>query len=265
MHLNGWDIALLLSVSVQATLVAYARTPRTKALLITFPIPTTFAYLALGQPVDATNMLGVALLMLFTHGVRWLHVHGNRHIILAIICGACLYSLLGCAIAYVVPRHEWTFWTASAAVLAVGGTLLWFLPQRDEPSHRSPLPIYVKLPIVMAVVTCLILGKHWLQGFMTVFPMVGVVAAYEARHSLWTMARQMSVIMLTLGPMLIAIHMAQPLVGPYGALAIGWLVFAGTLPVMERLKDRCRGDSDGYMRTDASDSSDRSDVLTNRL
>ncbi len=228
--MNCWDITLLIVVSIQATSVAYARTPQTKALLVTFPLPTSFAYLALGQPVDATNMLGLALLMLFTHIVRWLHVFWNQHIIVAIVCAAFLYTLLGCAIAHLLPCHEnGMFWMASGAVLLLGWALLWFQPPRDEPSHRSPLPIHLKLPIIMAVITGLILGKHWLQGFMTVFPMVGVVAAYEARHSLWTMSRQMSVIMLTIGVMLIAMHLAQPHTGQYGALAIGWLVFACAL------------------------------------
>ena len=48
---------------------------------------------------------------------------------------------------------------------------------------------------------------------------------------------------LTMVPVMIAMHLAQPHTGPYGALAIGWLVFAVALPAMERLKDRYRGES----------------------
>ncbi len=238
MHLNGWDIALLLVVSVQATLVAYVRQPRSKALLVMFPFPFSVAYLALGRPVDATNVLGLALLLLFIHGVRWLHLHGKRPIVLAIVVAACLYGLLGSAITRVLPRQEWIFWTTCVAVLALGATVLRLQPHRDEPMYRSSLPVYVKLPIIMAVVVSLILSKQWLQGFMTVFPMVSVMAAYEARHSLWTLTRQFPVLILIMVPMMTAMHLTQPHVGPYGALAIGWLVFAAALPVAERLKDR---------------------------
>lgn len=233
-----WDIALLLVVSTQATLTAYVRQPQAKALLVTFPFPFSVAFMALGRPLDATNVLGLALLLIFAHGVRWLHVHGKHHIILAIVGAALLYGVLGGAIARVLPAREWVFWAACAVVFFLGAAFLRLQPHRDEPSHRSPLPVYVKLPVIMAVIAILIVGKGWLQGFMTVFPMVTVVAAYEARHSLWTLSRQIPVVIFTLGPMMIAMHLAQPHTGPYGALAIGWLVFAIALPAAEWLKQR---------------------------
>jgi len=92
--MERWDIALLIVVSIQATLVAYVRQPRAKALLVTFPFPFSLAYLSVGRPVDATNVLGMALLLLFVHGVRWLHVHGKRHIVLAIIGYYVLQAIL---------------------------------------------------------------------------------------------------------------------------------------------------------------------------
>ncbi len=238
--MNDWDIALLIVVSIQATLIAYIRQPRAKALLVSFPFPFSVAYLSLGRPVDATNVLGLALLLLFIHAARWLHVRVKWPIIVAIAGAACLYSLLGGAIARALPREDWTFWAACAAVLALGAIVLRLQPHRDEPAHRSPLPVYVKLPIVMAVVAGLIASKQWLQGFMTVFPMVTVIAAYESRHSLWTLTRQFPVVMLTLGPMMIAMRLTQPRAGPYGALAIGWLVFAAALPAAQWLRDRPR-------------------------
>ena len=236
--MTRWDIALLLVVSVQATLTAYVRQPRAKALLVTFPFPFSLAYMSVGRPVDASNVLGLALLLLFAHGVRWLHVHGKRHIILAIIASALTYGLLGGAIARILPHGEWPFWVACAGVLAVGAIFLYLQPHRDEPSHRSPLPVYLKLPIIMGVIALLILSKEWLRGFMTVFPMVTVVAAYEARHSLWTLTRQITVVILTVVPMMIAMHIAQPYVGQYRALAAGWLAFAVALPAAEWVKER---------------------------
>jgi len=240
MHLSAWDIALLLVVSLQAALTAYVRHPRRKALLVTFPVPFSLAYLAVGRPVDATNVLGLVLLLLFAHVVRWLHIHAGRHIVFAIASSALLYGLLGGAIARVIPDGRHTFWIACAAVLAGGVLFLHFQPHREEPGHRSPLPVYIKLPAIMAVIAILILSKHWLRGFITVFPMVTTVAAYEARHSLWTLSRQIPVVMLSACPLMIAMHLAEARFGRGTALAIGWLVFAAALPAAEWLKRRAR-------------------------
>ncbi|MCF7855231.1 MAG: hypothetical protein K9N51_10580 [Candidatus Pacebacteria bacterium] len=251
MNFTIWDILLLLVVSLQATLIAYVRQPRVKALIVTFPFPFSVAFLALGQPVNGTNMLGLILLLLFTHGVRWLHLHARHPIIPSIVGSALGYCLLGAAIARVLPREAWTFWAAAGLVFCVGAVLVRFQPHRAEPAHRSPLPLYVKLPLIMAIITGLIVAKHWLQGFMTVFPMVGVIAAYEARHSLWTMTRQIPVIMLALGAMMIAMFLTQSHIGAYGALGIGWLVFGATLLCVECYRSNvCPDQAD---RTDPGD------------
>ncbi len=229
--MNPWDIALLLTVSLQATAIAYLRAPRAKALLITFPFPFSLAFMALGRPVDATNMLGLALLLLFMHAVRWFYKGLGRHIILAIVCAALLYGLAGSAIAAIIPRTLSTFWIAAAFIITLALTILRIQPHREEPPHRSPLPVWLKVPLIMGIITLLILAKQWLHGFMTVFPMVGVMAAYEARHSLWTMTRQIPIVMLTLGPMIIAIHLSQPSMPPTHALAVGWIAFAAALAI----------------------------------
>ena len=46
-----------------------------------------------------------------------------------------------------------------------------------------PLPIPVKLAIIVGVIGVLVILKQLLKGFMAVFPMVGVVGSYEARQS----------------------------------------------------------------------------------
>lgn len=51
----------------------------------------------------------------------------------------------------------------------------------------------------------------------------------------------------------------QPHTGPYGALALGWLVFAGALPAVESLKARSQGEGARCTPADVSDPSDRSD------
>ena len=94
------------------------------------------------------------------------------------------------------------------------------------------MPVWQKLPIIVGVILCLVVLKNELQGFMTVFPIVGVIAAYESRHSLWTIVRQIPVFMLTAVPMMCAIHLAQPMIGLGLSMIAGWVVFLAVfLPI----------------------------------
>lgn len=231
-HLNVWDAVLLVAVTLQATAIAYAYQPRHKALLITLPIPSSIAILAIGRPVDGTNVLGLVLLFGFTWAVWYLRTRRCWPILPAIVAAALGYIVVGALIARRLPDHGTAFWTAAVgcAVLATG--LLWRLPQRDEPGHRSPLPVYLKVPIVLVVVATLILIKGWLRGFVTVFPMVGVIAAYEARNSLWTMVRQIPVLMLALLALMVVLRLGYEALGMPAALAAGWVVFLAALTAL---------------------------------
>ena len=88
--------------------------------------------------------------------------------------------------------------------------------------HRTPLPIYLKLPTVIVVVGLLIYLKSSLQGFATLFPLVGVVGLYEARKGLWSICRQAPIFTLGMCALLTAAYIAQPLLGLPAALSIGW-------------------------------------------
>lgn len=239
MPFGPWDLALLLVVSAQATAVAWVRRPRLKALVITFPFPFSLAYLALGHRIDATNVLGMLLLLFFFHAVRWLHVAARVPIVAAIAVSALSYCLLGALIAQVTPPSEAAFWVAWVTVMPLGVAGLLLHPHREEPAYRSPLPLYIKVPVILAVVAGLVVIKQYLRGFMTMFPMVSVVAVYEARHSLWTMSRQVPVIILCLGPMMLAIHLAQARLADGPALLVGWAVFAVVLPLVSLLQQKC--------------------------
>ena len=98
-----------------------------------------------------------------------------------------------------------------------------------EPGHRSPLPVWIKFPVIAGVIVVLVLSKQLLLGFMTMFPMVGVVTAYEARHSLWTICRQMPVLMMASAPMMAVCRLTEDRIGLGGGLALGWCVFLAIL------------------------------------
>ncbi len=228
-HFGFWDLLLIVVVSVQATILAYLHHPKWKALMISLPFPFTVATLAVGQPMDATNVLGLILLMIFTNGVRVLHQNFRAPIILSIVIAALGYCLIGWWVAGIIPRSDLAFWSSCVVTLILAVILLKITSHRKEKGHRSSLPVWIKLPIIMVVIALLLLIKQELRGFTTVFPMVGVVAAYEARHSLWTMSRQIPVLILAMAPMIIVCRLAQSALGLPAALALGWIAFLGVL------------------------------------
>ena len=234
LHLSGWDCLLIVAVTLQATILAYIYDPRWKGFMLVLPIPFTIASLAVGHPIDATNILAMNLLLLFTHAVRILHYKLKWPIIASIGCSALTYVVAGTLLAKVVPSSDVAFW------LAFCGTLLLalFVAQRfgpsDEPGYRTPLPLWIKLPAIMVVITALVLAKSLLQGFITAFPMVGLVAAYESRYSLRTVCRQIPPVMLASGALMTATRLTQATIGFLPALGVGWLVYLVALyPIMQ--------------------------------
>jgi hypothetical protein len=223
--------------------------PRWKAFVLTLPIPFTLSVLALQKPVDATNVLGTLVLLLFANGVRWLHYNGGMRIIPSI--AAMAITCAGIAVLvqpHVPPNDGLTFDITVAIVLVVALVIGLNSSHVEEKGHRTPLPVYVKLPLISLMVMLLVILKHRLGGFMTVFPMVTVFAAYESRHSLTTLCRQMPVLILTLLPLMIVVRIGQESLGLPGALTVGWLVFLAVLFPISRLMLRRAhrsGDDDG--------------------
>lgn len=224
-----YDILLVIVVSLQATTMAYLHHPMWKAFVYTLPLPFTFATLALGQPIDATNVLGMVLMLVFMNGVRVMHRRFQVPIFLAIAVGATLYCLVGWVTSEHVPRTDRAFWLAGVGTLLLARVLLRLQPYREEPGHRSPLPVWVKLPMISVVIIFLVLLKNQLHGFMTMFPMVGVIAAYEARHSLYTICRQIPILMFAMMALMMVCRLTQDELGLKLALAIGFLAYLSIL------------------------------------
>lgn len=228
-HFSPWDLALIGAVAVHATALAYMHDPRWKAFLLTLPIPFTMATLAVGAPVDATNVLALVLLFGYTLAVYQLHAVWHWPILLTIPLAALSYCAVASLLAPITPRGDAAFWAAAALVFGLGVGLYFRMPSRVEPGHRGPLPLYLKLPLIALVIAGLVLIKRHLQGFMTMFPMVGVIASYEGRHCLWTLSRQIPVVMLTSLPLMATVRLLTPHLGLGGALAGGWVVFLAIL------------------------------------
>ena len=223
--LDKWDILLMIVVVIQSTILASLQHPRWKAFMITLPFPFTVAVLAVGKPIDTTNILGLLLLMVFTHGVRIFHNKFKFHIIAAILASTIAYCLLAKLLGNFVVQSNLSFYVSTALVYAVAISAIYLFPHKHEQGQKSLMPIRAKLFVIIAVVYCIMLMKKSLTGFVTVFPMVGVIAAYESKSTLWTLCRQVPTVLLTLGAMIAAIFILQNIIGLYFALAAGWVVF----------------------------------------
>jgi uncharacterized membrane protein len=66
------------------------------------------------------------------------------------------------------------------------------------------------------------------------FPMVGVIAAYESRHSLRTVCRTLTVFVFAMTPMVAVVYLTQQRLPMGAALALGWAVFLVLMALLFR-------------------------------
>ena len=229
MTIGFWDAVLVGVVSLQATAVAYVASPRWKALLLTLPLPFTTISLALGRPIDASNVLSLVVLFGYTLSVQLLHGRWRLPIVLTIVLSVVGYSVTGGLLARVVPETDGTFWISVVGIMALGLALRRVVPNGSGLTYRTPLPLWQKLPVVFAVVALLVVIKNSLEGFATLFPLLSTVGAYEVRRDLWLLARTVPTLMCALIPLMVVVRLTQPTMGLGFALMLGWLVFVPIL------------------------------------
>jgi hypothetical protein len=222
MNLQVWDVLLLAAVSALVLLMAYLRHPRWKAFMLNLPIPFSISVMAVGRPIDASNLAALGLYLGYMYAVYLLHARLRTPIVPAILASAAGYTLVGSLLGGRIPPTEAVFWPAAAAVLLAGVALHRLTADRPEPGHRSPIPLPMKLPLTVALVLGILLIKSRLQGFMTLFPVVSVFGSYESRRSLWTNCRQVPRILLTVGPLIMIARLAQRWMSLGPALLVGW-------------------------------------------
>ena len=246
MHLpfGAGDIALMLIVTAMAVGMAYVPSPRAKSMLYMLPLPFTAAMLATGQSVDATHMCGMTAIWLYPW-VAWL-MHGRLglHIILASGAALGIHTSLSLALARIIPSsgasEQACFWSVWVVALAAGGLAL-LVPARREASHRSALPAYLKVPLVLLLVAGVVMLKEQLRGFMPTFPFATVFAVYESRRSLHTLASRFPIFLVGFLPMIVACRWAIPAWGHAAGLAAGWAVYLPVYIGLDRLRERRRG------------------------
>jgi len=242
--LGPWDVALMVAVTGLVGVMSQLRDPRRKAYVMTFPVPFTIAAMAVGRRIDASNVLALTLLLAYTLTVYLLHRRLRLSLIPSIVLGASGFVLLGTLLQRADLSSDRAFWWSSAAVLLVALASWRGLPERDERGPARELPLRWKAPLAVAIIFLLVALKATLGGFMTLFPMVGVIASYENRHGLWANVRQMPIVMLTLLPLLVTSRLTSDAVGLPASLALGWGAFATALAgltPLERIRRRSYG------------------------
>jgi hypothetical protein len=220
---SWWDALLLVAISLHATTIAYVSNPRHKTVILTLPIPFTMAALALGSKVEITHVVGLINLLLYTYSVRFLHQQKKLNIIASIALSVLLYIALGAMGKLLLPRDPVSFWLAGVFVMTMGAWMHFTRKHHNEPGQRSPLPLPIKLPAVMGVVSMLIVIKNLLGGFAATFPMVGSIASYEMRRCLSTNCQAQPLTMMIATPLMLTCRIAQDFMPLPAALALGWV------------------------------------------
>ncbi|MCE9613725.1 MAG: hypothetical protein K8T26_05580 [Lentisphaerae bacterium] len=233
-HVGPYDYLLIVVVTLQATLLAYTHAARWKVFVLSLPFPFTVACLAVGRPVGIAHQSGLLLLLAFCHLVRVLRDRFGVPIVPAIAAAGAGYGAVAVWLAPRLPQGEAAYWGTAVLVMLTGGVLLRLATGARAEGQRTSLPLLLKLPAIAAVVIVLIILKQRLQGFMAMFPMVTVIAAYECRRCLWSICRQIPVIMLTTTPMMAACHIVQRPWGLGWGLVAGWAVFLLVLRPVHR-------------------------------
>ncbi|HRU07284.1 MAG TPA: hypothetical protein P5137_16080 [Candidatus Brocadiia bacterium] len=242
LHYTAWDWALVAAVTAQCTLIAYLRSQKLKAVILSLPVPFTVASLAVGKPIGFSHISGFGLFLCYIYAVTLLHAGLRIPVVVCIAASALAYAGVAWGLAQAVEATGTAFWVSCLATALVAGLLFRLTPRRTEPGHRSPLPLWMKLPIIAAVILGIVTTKQALQGFMTTFPMVSVVTAYEARHGLWTVARQMNLFVFSFAPSLALSYVLQNGLGLSlgAALAAAWVVFLAVLWPLTRMAWRAK-------------------------
>ncbi|MDK3159412.1 hypothetical protein QPK87_22955 [Kamptonema cortianum] len=233
----GWaEWLLVIAVTAQVAAMAYLASPRWKAFVYSLPIPFSIGLFIVNRPVDASNVLGLLLLLVYIHLIRVFYIRWGWNIILSIVVSAGLYLAFGSVMNTLLPADDPTlFLWAILVTTAISVVAMRLQPSRSEPGHKTTLPVYVKLPLIMIIVSLLVAMKGVLGGFMTTFPLVGVLGAYESRHCLWTMSRQFPRLILCILALIIVLRLTGKILPMPVALLAGWCV---ALPLLWKISVR---------------------------
>ena len=150
------------------------------------------------------------------------------------MCSSDLKNVLGAGMKPYLSASKTFFWLVWTGTLVASVLVYRLTPVSHDAGSRTELAVYWKVPALLLTVLFVVDVKIWLAGFATMFPMVGSVGAYEARHCLKTVYRQVGLYGITFAPLAAACFLTEARLGIPTALALGWLAYLLTLWVLRR-------------------------------
>ena len=233
-HFGVYDLLLVLVVTAMGTGVAYVRHPFWKSFILLLPIPSSMALLALQQPLNVACIFGILLLLIYFRMTAWLYCRCRFNIVAAIALSTVLFVLLGGLLKPWVTTDSRWFWIACPAVLLFCTVLYRVTPSPEESGQRTTMTVYLKVPLLLLTCLVVVAIKSWLGGFVIMFPIVGVVGAYEMRSCLNTVYRQTLLYGVTFSPLAAVCYLLQDRWGIPAALGMGWLAYLMMLWLLRR-------------------------------
>ncbi|MDA8126795.1 MAG: hypothetical protein M0009_16620 [Deltaproteobacteria bacterium] len=242
----GWaDLALALSVTFLSVGTAYLPSPRAKSICFSIPLPFSTAFLSIRQPVDATASIGFLTISAFVWIAWFLYTKKAWSILLAELVALTFYCSVSTVVPFFVPHsgtvETFAFWISWGIMLPLCLAMIVWLPPKQESHHKSPLPVPVKTLLIFLIVFAVVFAKSHIRGFMTAFPYVTCFAVYEGRHSLYTLARRMPTLLLSLMPVFLICRWLPEHIGYFGALAVSWAVYIPCFIALDRFYSRRDG------------------------
>lgn len=202
------------------TIMAYIRSPQTKALVYSLPVPFSCAYLATRLPIQATHIWGLALVVGYNWLVYALRARARWPLILVIILGAAWYFVNAMMLRPLAGRSLLPVSLVVCLIWLV--TLLFYRPQ-EQPEHRSFAAWYVKAPLIFVIAIGIYNATGLLAGGVGMFPYAGIFASYEMRHSLRTLAGQFTLHVPGLLLCLLTIAATESHLPAPAPLLLGWV------------------------------------------
>lgn len=225
LHCSSYDLLLILVVTLMGTGVAYMKNPFWKSFILLLPFPSSLAILTLGKPIDASAVLGILLLLTYFRIVELLYNRCRVNIFLAIGIAVAVFCTLGSLINPWIRHDSVFFWSVWGVVISVCVAVYGLTKIPEETGVRTSFPLYLKIPILLIVCFFVVKVKTLLGGFIVMFPMVGVVGAYESRSCLKTVFRQVSLLGITFCPLAAVCFLLQKRLGVLAALGLGWCAY----------------------------------------
>jgi len=233
-HIGIYDLLLVGTVTLMGTGTAYLKSPFWKSFLMLFPLPFSLAFLAVGQPMNPACLLGLVLLLGYYFVADFLYNRCGLNIVPAIVLAAAAYCTAGGVIKPWLLQSESFFWLVLTGVLLFSLLVYRFTPVPEESGSKTSLPVYLKVPALLTVILFVVGIKMQLQGFVTMFPMVGVIGTYESRRCLKTVYRQVPLYAITFMPLAAVCYLTQTKLGVPAALGLGWCAYLITLWLLRK-------------------------------